>query len=83
MDGRGTPSESALVEFCVFFLSVGVDQVDFMGSILEPSELLGRIGLHCEDEVRAGRLLKSSYPLLRETLLAGEVERGRAPELTG
>ncbi len=83
LDGRGTLSESALVEFCSFFLSVGVDQVEFMGSILEPSELLRRMELYCEDEVRAGRLPKGSFPLLREVLLAGEVERGRAPELTG
>ena len=83
LDGRGTLSERALVEFCEFFLSVGVDQVEFMRSILEPSELLRRMELYCEDEVRAGRLPKGSFPLLREALLTGGVQRGRAPELTG
>ena len=54
-----------------------------MASILEPTELLRRIELYCEDETRAGRLPKGSFPILRETLLAGTVQRGRAPELTG
>ena len=76
-------SERALVEFCAFSLSAGVDQVEIMGSILEPSELPQRMELYCEDEVRAGRLPRGSFPLLREVLLAGEVKRGRALELTG
>jgi Fic family protein len=83
LDGRGALSERALVEFCAFFLSVGVDQVEFMASILEPSEVLRRIELYCEDETRAGRLAKGSFPLLREALMAGEVARGRASKLTG
>lgn len=83
LDGRGSLSERALVDFCAFFLEICVDQVDFMASILEPSELLRRIALYCEDETRAARLPRGSFPILREALLAGSVERGRAPELTG
>jgi hypothetical protein len=33
--------------------------------------------------VETGRLPKGSFPLLREALLAGEVPRGRAGEITG
>lgn len=83
LDGRGSLSERALIDFCAFFLEVCVDQVEFMASILEPAELLRRIALYCEDETRAGRLPRGSFPILREALLAGEVERGRAPDLTG
>ena len=83
LDGRGSLSAAALVSFCEFFLATSVDQVDFMASVLEPTELLRRIELHCVDEIRAGRMPKGAYPLLREAVLAGEVERGRAPELTG
>lgn len=54
-----------------------------MTTLLEPNDLLRRIRLHIEDEVAAGRLPKGSFPLLRETLLAGEVARGRAGEITG
>ena len=38
--------------------------------------------IYVEDEARAGRLPKGSFPLLREALLAGEFERGQAPALT-
>ena len=54
-----------------------------MRSILEPGELLRRIEIYTEDEVRAGRMPKGSFPLLREALLAGEFERGQAPTITG
>ena len=82
LDGRGNLSQAALIEFCQFFLSVCVDQVDYMRSILEPSELLRRMEIYVEEEVRAGRLPTGSIPLLREALLAGEFERGQAPALT-
>lgn len=83
LDGRGNLSQKSLIDFCAFFLEVCVDQVDFMASILEPAELLRRIELYCEDETRAGRLPKGCFAILREAVLAGTVERGRAPELTG
>jgi Fic family protein len=83
LDGRGNLSLEALVEFCQFFLSTCVDQVEYMRSILEPAELLRRMEIYTEDEVRAGRLPRGSFPLLREALLAGEFERGQAPTVTG
>jgi len=83
LDGRGALSQSALVEFCQFFLAACVDQVEFMRSILEPSELLRRIEIYVEEEVRAERLPKGTFPLLREGLLAGEFERGNADTITG
>jgi Fic family protein len=83
LDGRGALSQSALIEFCQFFLATCVDQVEFMRSIFEPSELLRRIEIHVEEEVRAERLPKSTFPLLREGLLAGEFERGSADTITG
>jgi len=82
-DGRGSLSEAALTEFCEFFLRVAIDQVDFMESLLQPSELLRRIELYVEDEARAGRLPQGSYAVLREALLAGNVDRAMARGLTG
>jgi hypothetical protein len=83
LDGRGNLSQAALDAFCHFFLRVSNDQVTYMSSILQPSELLRRMEIYVEDETRAGRLPKGSFPLLREALLAGEFERGMAPSLTG
>jgi len=82
-DGRGNLTQAGLIDFSTFFLTTCVDQVAYMASILEPQELLRRIEHYVEDETRAGRLPKGAYPILREVVLAGEVERGRAPELTG
>jgi len=82
-DGRGTLSEKALVNFCKFFLETCVDQVRYMDSILKPEELDKRIKTYTENEITLGHLLKGSYPILREALLIGEIERGKASELTG
>ncbi len=83
LDGRGSLSSQALTEFCEFFLSVCIDQVEYMSSLLEPQDLLRSMQLHIEDEVQSGSLHKGSFPILREALLAGEVQRGRAGEITG
>jgi hypothetical protein len=54
-----------------------------MESPLKPAELLRRIEIWCEEETRAKRLPRGSWPLLREAVMAGEFARGRAGELTG
>lgn len=83
LDGRGNLTEAGLVRFCEFFLGSCIDQVTFMESLLEPRELLNRMEIWCEEEIRARRLLKGSWPLLREAVLAGEFARGQASALTG
>jgi Fic family protein len=83
LDGRGNLSLTTLEEFCRFFLSTCVDQLTFMESLLEPSALLNRIQIWAEEELRAKRILRGSWPLLREAVFTGEFPRGRAPELTG
>lgn len=83
LDGRGTLSEKALIDFCRFFLQVSIDQVDYMAGLLEPSELLNRIGVYVSEQVAAKRMAKGSFELIREAVLGGEFERGRAPAITG
>ena len=83
LDGRGALSDKQLQAFCEFFLRVSIDQVEFMESLLQPNELLRRMKLYCDDEESAGRLPKRSMAMLREAFLAGQFERGRAPEVTG
>lgn len=82
-DGRGALSLRRLREFCVFFLETCLDQLEFMHSLLQPSELLRRMKIYVDDEVEAGRLPRGSMGILREAVLTGEIERGRAAELTG
>ncbi|WP_240193645.1 Fic family protein [Desulfobulbus alkaliphilus] len=83
LDGRGTLSTQSLTDFCAFFMTTCIDQVEFMASLLEPSDLLRRMRLHVEEEIQSGTLPKGSFSLLREALLAGEVPRGKAGEITG
>jgi len=77
LDGRGNLTMAGLIDFCRFFLTTCVDQVDFMAGLLEPEELLRRMVIWTEEETRAKRLPKGSWPLLREAVMAG------APALTG
>jgi len=83
LDGRGNLTQRGLNEFCNFFLATCIDQVAFMETLLEPTELLRRIEIWCMEEMHAGRLPRGSWPLLREAVVAGEFARGRAGELTG
>ena len=83
LDGRGTLSEEALVAFCKFFLEICIDQIEYMTSLLEPKELLTRMDIYVEEEIRAGRLHKGSMSLLKEALIFGEFDRGKASDITG
>jgi len=81
LDGRGALSQAALIDFCRFFLETCLDQVRYMRELLDPSELQRRMELYVRDEESAERLPKRSFAVLREALLAGELERGRVPTL--
>ena len=83
LDGRGNLTQQGLNQFCNFFLATCVDQIAFMESLLEPAELLRRIEIWSEEETRAKRLPRGSWPLLKEAVVAGEFSRGRSAELTG
>lgn len=83
LDGRGTLSTQTLTAFCAFFLTVCIDQVEFMTALLEPNDMLRRMRMHVEEEIQAGTLPKGSLLILREALLTGEVPRGRAGAITG
>ena len=82
-DGRGALTQRGLIEFCQFFLDRAIDQVRFMSGLLEPEMLLRRMDIHIEEEVRAKRLPRGSFTVLREAVNAGEVERSKIPSLTG
>jgi Fic family protein len=81
LDGRGALSQSALIDFCAFFLECCLDQVRYMRELLEPSELQRRIEMYVRDEEDAERLPKRSFAVLREALLSGDLDRGRVPRL--
>ncbi len=80
LDGRGNLTAAGLQKFCQYFLEICIDQVQFMRELLEPSQLLNRIELYVSEQVRAKHFLEGSFLLLKEALLAGEFERGKALE---
>jgi len=43
LDGRGNLSARALRDFCRFFITVCIDQVDFMRELLAPESLTRRV----------------------------------------
>ena len=81
-DGRGNLTQQGLLSFSRFFLERAVDQIAFMGELMEPEVLIRRIELHIEEEVRAKRLPRGSFIVLREAVVGGQVERSKVPLLT-
>jgi Fic family protein len=85
-DGRGALAREALTRFAKFFLDVCLDQVRFMGSLLELDGLRARIEGYVERRSRRGlgaKLPLAARHLLVEALLRGEVARGEAARVTG
>ena len=83
LDGRGTLSEEALAEFTRFFLSVCIDQVNFMEGLVQPDRLRTRILLWAEEEIRLGSLPLKSGSILEAVLYLGELPRGDAATVVG
>ena len=85
LDGRGNLSDRALGEFCLFFLRTALDQIEFMGGLLQLPNLSTRIerylgfdvlNLTTRERERLSRLLKAA-------LVEGEIERGRVKDIVG
>jgi Fic family protein len=83
LDGRGTLSEEALSEFTRFFLTVCIDQVTFMESLLQPDRLRARILLWAEEESRLGKLPAKSASLFEAILYRGQLPRGETHTVLG
>ena len=81
LDGRRTLSERSLIEFCEFFLSTMLDQMDFMLGILKLDSVISRYA----------RLMHEVFPkkselclrIIKELWTFGETPRGKICEITG
>jgi Fic family protein len=83
LDGRGNLSEEALAAFTRFFLTVCIDQVDFMESLVQPDRLRARILQWAAEEVRLGALPPRSGGILEAVLYRGELPRAEADTVVG
>jgi Fic family protein len=83
LDGRGALSEEALAAFTEFFLTVCIDQVTFMESLVQPDRLRARILMWAEEEIRIGALPPKAGNILEALLYRGELPRGDADAIVG
>lgn len=83
LDGRGTLSENSLAEFISFFLTICIDQIDFMEGLMKPDRLRDRIMIWTEEQIRADELPPKSDIVLKSILYQGELERGEVASLLG
>lgn len=83
LDGRGNLSDEGLRRFCRFFIETALDQIRFMGELLDLRGLEKRVAAYAERCVALGHLPAEAPYLMRDALLRGEVPRGEAARITG
>lgn len=81
-DGRGNLSDAGLGAFCVFFLETMLDQVRFMGSVLDISQLRARVKRYFQ--FLEGESYREAFAgIMRVLVDEGEIPRSRVREITG
>lgn len=88
LDGRGYLSQEGLNRFCKFFFTICLDQIAFMGTMLDLHHLLPRIEQYlrwrAEDMIPGvGPLRPEARHLIREAFSFGTFQRGQAARITG
>jgi len=83
LDGRGNLSEENLAEFTKFFLTVCLDQVKFMETLMQPDQLRTRILTWADEELRLNKLPPKANNILEALLYRGELPRGDAAAIVG
>ena len=83
LDGRGNLSEENLVEFTRFFLTICIDQVNFMERLMQPDHLRARILQWAEEEIRLDQLPPKSGSILEAMLYRGEIPRADTANIVG
>ena len=89
LDGRGALTEKGLVEFCEYMLNIGIDQVEYMSSLLDVNNFQKRLKgyIQAREDGRiagfSGSLKPVAATLLYTAFIQGELSRAQAIELTG
>jgi hypothetical protein len=82
-DGRGTLSESGLVDFCRYFLQTSVDQVRFMHGLLDPAQLIERLRTFVAVESQKKAMDPKVLDVLTRIVIAGELPKSELPNIMG
>jgi Fic family protein len=91
LDGNGSLSSEGLIKFCQFFLEVCLDQVEYMGTLLQLDGMVERVRGYVQLRGTAmipnppgmDNLRPEAGRMLQEVLLLGEVPRGAIIEASG
>jgi len=82
-DDRGNLSNRELINFCRFFLSTAIDQIDYMSSILDTDNMLNRIHKFVDLMVSKEKLKDESRHILETVFLKGKIAKKDIERITG
>lgn len=83
-DGRGNLSDAALAEFCVFFLETVLDQIQFMGTLLDLPALRTRVERYFQFQALHLKRYRDELMRVVCTLVdEGEIPRSRVQHISG
>ncbi len=82
-DGRGNLSNRFLEDFCSFFLTTALDQIEFMISSLDIDNMLSRIDSFCRLASDRGKFRYEARYILTDLFLKGKLSKTESMRLTG
>jgi Fic family protein len=80
-DGRGHLGEAALFRFTHFFLSICIDQVNFMEGLMQPAAFRDRIMKWAEEQVAYSTIPAKAPRVLDAILFKGSLPRAEVPDV--
>jgi Fic family protein len=83
LDGRGDLSGRGLRDFCRFFITVCIDQADFMRGLLAPELLRQRVEGYVQRRAFEKSLRPETGHILSDLIYRGEISRGDAVRVSG
>ena len=81
-DGRGNLSDKMLNEFCEFFLTIALDQIEHMSKILDPENIYQRIERFADLMVVKNRFKPEGKEILTHVFLKGKISKKEAMKIT-
>lgn len=81
-DGRGNLSNKFLVEFCEYFLNIAIDQINFMHSVIDTTNMLKRIEGFADLMILKGHIKPEAKYILVDLFLKGKISKAEAMRIT-
>jgi len=81
-DGRGNLSNKMLIEFCNYFLSTAIDQVDYMYKMIDTESMINRIERFVDLMVTKSKLKSNAKYILIDVFLKGKISKKEAMRIT-